>query len=69
MIFIQIASTPPLGACRREDILLVIDSLGGSVEPAYLIGKTLKRLAAKKFAAAVPRRAKVRGDIDLPWSR
>ncbi|MEH2485849.1 SDH family Clp fold serine proteinase [Bradyrhizobium sp. AZCC 2230] len=41
-----------------KDILLVIDSPGGSIEPAYLISKTLKRLTAKKFIAAVPRRAK-----------
>jgi membrane-bound ClpP family serine protease len=42
---------------RGRDILLIIDSPGGSVEPAYLISKTLKRLG-KKFSVAVPRRAK-----------
>jgi hypothetical protein len=41
-----------------KDILLVIDSPGGQIEPAYLISKTLKRLSAKKFVVAVPRRAK-----------
>jgi Serine dehydrogenase proteinase len=35
-----------------------LHSRGGSIEPAYLISKTLKRLSAKKFAVAVPRRAK-----------
>ncbi|WP_128958293.1 SDH family Clp fold serine proteinase [Bradyrhizobium guangzhouense] len=41
-----------------KDILLLIDSPGGQIEPAYLISKTLKRLAANKFVVAVPRRAK-----------
>jgi hypothetical protein len=43
---------------KGKDILLVIESPGGEIEPAYLISKTLKRLAANKFAVAVPRRAK-----------
>jgi hypothetical protein len=42
----------------EKDILLIIDSPGGRIEPAYLISKTLKRIAANKFCAAVPRRAK-----------
>ena len=42
----------------KKDILLIIHSRGGSIEPAYLISKTLKRFAAKKFVVAVPRRAK-----------
>ncbi len=42
----------------KRDILLVLHSSGGSIEPAYLISKTLKRLSAKKFVVAVPRRAK-----------
>lgn len=41
-----------------ENILLIIQSLGGSIEPAYLISKALKRIAQKKFVVAVPRRAK-----------
>jgi hypothetical protein len=41
-----------------KDILLVIDSPGGRIEPAYLISKTLKRIASNKFAVAIPRRAK-----------
>ena len=41
-----------------KNILLVIQSKGGSIEPAYLISKTLKRLSASKFAVAVPRRDK-----------
>lgn len=41
-----------------KDILLIISSRGGAIEPAYLISKTCKRLAAKKFVVVVPRRAK-----------
>ena len=41
-----------------EDVLLLIHSKGGSVEPAYLTSKTLKRVSNKKFVVAVPRRAK-----------
>lgn len=43
---------------NNQEILLILHSRGGSIEPAYLISKTLKRLAAHKFAVAVPRRAK-----------
>lgn len=43
---------------KGRDILLIIDSPGGRIEPAYLISKTLKRIAANKFSVAVPRRAK-----------
>lgn len=41
-----------------KDILLVLHSRGGSIEPAYLISKTLKRLSKSKFVVVVPRRAK-----------
>lgn len=40
-----------------RDILLVLQSGGGSIEPAYLISKSLKWLA-NKFIVSVPRRAK-----------
>jgi ClpP class serine protease len=43
---------------KGKDILLIIDSPGGRIEPAYLISKTLKRIASNKFSVAVPRRAK-----------
>jgi membrane-bound ClpP family serine protease len=49
------ASTIPQNS---KNILLIIHSSGGSIEPAYLIGKTLKRLAKDKFVVAVPRKAK-----------
>lgn len=43
---------------KTRDILLLLHSRGGSIEPAYLISKTLKRLSANKFVVVVPRRAK-----------
>lgn len=45
-------------AQRTKDIFLILQSGGGSVEPAYLISKTCKRLAKDQFVVAVPRRAK-----------
>lgn len=45
-------------ARKSKDILLVIYSPGGQIEPAYLISKTCKRLAHTKFIAAIPRKAK-----------
>jgi len=47
-----------LSSEKGKDILLIIHSRGGRIEPAYVIGKTLKRLSAKKFSVAVPRKAK-----------
>jgi ATP-dependent protease ClpP protease subunit len=41
-----------------KDTFVVIDSRGGSVEPAYLISKTCKRLSKDRFVVAVPRKAK-----------
>lgn len=43
---------------NKEDILMLIESEGGEIEPAYLISKTCKRLAKEKFVVTVPRRAK-----------
>ncbi len=43
---------------NSKDILLVIQSRGGKVEPAYLISKTCKKMAKSKFVAVVPRKAK-----------
>lgn len=40
------------------DILLIVQSAGGHVEPGYLISRTCKRLAKSKFVVAVPRQAK-----------
>lgn len=41
-----------------KDIFLIIDSRGGSVESAYLIAKTCRRLSKGKFIVGIPRRAK-----------
>lgn len=43
---------------KSKDILLIIHSSGGAIEPAYLISKTLKRLSKEKFVVVVPRKAK-----------
>lgn len=40
-----------------KDILLIIESSGGEVEPAYLISKACKRYS-KDFCVVIPRRAK-----------
>ncbi len=42
----------------NKDILLLIQSRGGKIEPAYLISKTCKRLSKNKFVVAIPRKAK-----------
>jgi hypothetical protein len=46
------------GDKKHKNILLVINSPGGQIEPAYLISKTCKRLATGSFLVAVPRKAK-----------
>jgi len=43
---------------KKSDILMVIVSDGGKIEPAYLISKTCKRLSKNKFVVSVPRKAK-----------
>lgn len=43
---------------KKCDILMIIVSDGGKIEPAYLISKTCKRLSKKKFVVSIPRRAK-----------
>lgn len=43
---------------KKSDILMVLVSDGGKIEPAYLISKTCKRLSKNKFVVSVPRRAK-----------
>ena len=42
---------------KPRDILLVINSRGGEIEPAYLISKCCKEYS-KKFAISIPRKAK-----------
>ncbi|MEJ1376799.1 MAG: hypothetical protein RPU32_02305 [Candidatus Sedimenticola sp. (ex Thyasira tokunagai)] len=43
---------------NNKDILLILLSQGGKIEPAYLISKTCKRLCKDRFVIAIPRRAK-----------
>jgi len=45
-------------AQKQKPLLLVVHSLGGSIEAGYLISKTCKRLSNEKFVVAVPRKAK-----------
>ncbi|GBC63083.1 hypothetical protein DENIS_4072 [Desulfonema ishimotonii] len=42
---------------KDKEILLILQSGGGKIEPAYLISKTCKRLCTK-FIISIPRRAK-----------
>lgn len=42
----------------KKNILLLIESGGGQIEPAYLISKTCKRLSKSKFNVVIPRKAK-----------
>ncbi len=43
---------------KKKNILLLVESRGGQVEPAYLISKTCKRLSKSKFNVVIPRKAK-----------
>jgi hypothetical protein len=43
---------------KKKNILLILHSNGGNIEPAYLISKALKALSKEHFAVAVPRLAK-----------
>lgn len=43
---------------KQQNILLIIGSRGGRIEPAYLISKNCKAVSKEKFVVAVPRRAK-----------
>lgn len=43
---------------QGKNILLILLSDGGKIEPAYLISKTANRLKNKKFVVSIPRRAK-----------
>lgn len=43
---------------NEKDILLILLSDGGKIEPAYLISKACKRLKKDKFLVSIPRKAK-----------
>jgi len=44
--------------CDRKPVLLVLYSVGGVIDSAYLIGKLCRECAHKKFVVVVPRQAK-----------
>jgi hypothetical protein len=46
------------GFKEKRNVLLVIGSRGGRIEPAYLISKNCKAVSKDKFVVVVPRRAK-----------
>jgi len=52
-IYQHLASMP-----KKRDILLVLKSPGGEVEPAYLISKMCNRLKLSKFIIGIPAEAK-----------
>ncbi len=43
---------------KKSNILMVLHSGGGQIEPAYLISKACKRLSKSKFNISIPRKAK-----------
>ncbi len=45
-------------AAKEKDILLILLSPGGQIEPAYQISKLCKTYARERFTAVVPRNAK-----------
>jgi hypothetical protein len=47
-----------LGNAIDKDVLLIILSTGGAIEPAYQISKLCKLLCKNKFVVAIPREAK-----------
>jgi len=47
-----------LNVSRQKDVLLVVLSTGGAIEPAYQISKLCKQYSKNRFVALVPRQAK-----------
>ncbi len=47
-----------LNSKRDKDVMLLLLSSGGKVEPAYQISKLCRSFASKRFLAVVPRQAK-----------
>ena len=43
---------------NNGNIMLILNNLGGQIEPAYLISQTCKKTAKNKFIVCVPRKAK-----------
>jgi hypothetical protein len=43
---------------EKRDLLMVLGSRGGRIEPSYLISKNCREVAKERFIVAIPRRAK-----------
>jgi hypothetical protein len=52
------AALQKANAVKDRDVLLMLLSHGGAIEPAYQISKICKAFAKQKFVATVPRQAK-----------
>ncbi len=52
-----------LNPTRDKNILLILVTRGGSIEPAFQISKLCKLYAKEKFTVVVPRRAKSAGTL------
>jgi hypothetical protein len=52
--YTALSASPP----KSADVLLILLSRGGVIEPAYQISKVCKAYAKDKFAVAIPRHAK-----------
>ena len=53
---------------KQENILLILDSPGWKIEPAYLISKCCKELSEKKFKVSIPRKAKSAATLISLWA-
>ncbi|MCX6782555.1 MAG: hypothetical protein NTZ20_00960 [Candidatus Levybacteria bacterium] len=52
-----------LSKSKDKDVLLVLSTTGGQIEPAYLISKCCKEYSKEKFVVVIPRRAKSAGTL------
>ncbi len=43
---------------KKKNILMILYSGGGQIEPAYLVSKSCNRLSKSKFIVSIPRKAK-----------
>lgn len=48
---------------KSKDVLLIIFTSGGQIEPAYLISKCCKEYSKNKFVVVIPRKAKSAGTL------
>lgn len=48
---------------KDKDVLLILSTTGGQIEPAYLISKCCKEYSKEKFIVVIPRRAKSAGTL------